>query len=103
MLAKLLTAIPYVLLTGASLTGGFIAGSKQATKQAEALIVPCPACNCPPAAVLHLAPDFDVTKINNRKGTFHYEPKTEFQGSITIQLDCKDSTFLKEILDKSKN
>lgn len=98
----LLKIAPYIALALASLTGGFFAGSKNATRIAQETQVPCPACNCPPAAVLHLAPDFDVTKINNRKGEFHYEPKTEFQGSITVVIECKDSTFLKQILKDSK-
>lgn len=98
----ILKLVPYLVLSMASLTGGFFVGSNRATKTAEAVMIPCPSCNCPPAAVIKLAPDFDVTKINNKRGEFHYEPKTEFQGDLTVVIDCQDSTLLKQILKQAK-
>lgn len=96
-----LKALPYLLIAMASLTGGFFAGSNRATKIAETLQVPCPACSCPPAAVLHLAPEFNPEKFNNKKGSFEYSPTTEIS-NVTIVIDCADSVLLKKLVQKAK-
>lgn len=93
-----LKALPYLLIAMASLTGGFFAGSNRATKTAEAMIVPC---TCPPAAVLHLAPEFNPEKFNNKKGSFEYSPTTEIS-NVTIVIDCQDSVLLKKLVQKAK-
>lgn len=97
----ILKLFPFVLVAMASLTGGFFAGSRQATKTAEAVKVPCPACNCPPAAVLHLAPEFNPERFNNKKGSFEYSPKTEIS-NVTVVIDCQDSVLLRKIIEKAK-
>lgn len=49
---------------------------------------------CAPTSVVELAPDFDVEKLNNKKGSFSYAPQTKFD-NVTIILGCQDSTLLR--------
>lgn len=86
--------VPAFIALALGVTIGGIGGSRIATRAAQVAAVPC---NCPPAAVLHLAPDFDVTKINNKKGTFDYSPTTNFE-NVTVVIECKDSVLLRQIL-----
>lgn len=93
MIPKLLSAIPYLVISLASLTGGFFAGSRQATKTAEAMIIPCPSCNCPPAAQVDLG-NLDFGKINNRKGSLELKIDQKFD-HITVVVDS--ATYAKII------
>lgn len=62
------------------------------------MIIPC---NCPPAAVVELAPDFDVSKINNKKGTFEYAPTTTFT-NVQIVIQAKDTALFFKMLKEAK-
>lgn len=93
----ILKFIPYLLLSMASLTGGFFAGSNRATKTAEAMIIPCPACQCPPAAQVDLG-NLDFGKINNRKGQLELTIEQTFD-HITVVVDS--ATYAK-ILSAAK-
>ena len=96
----ILKILPAFLALAAGITIGGFGGSKIATKAAEAAAVPCN-CNCPPAAVLKLAPELDLDKLNNKKGHFEYKPTTEIS-NVTVVIDCQDSVMLKKLLEKGK-
>lgn len=77
---------------------GGIGGSRIATKSIKAATAPCPACNCPPATEVKLA-DFDVKELNNKKGTFNYNPTIS---NVRLIIEAKDSTLLKQLLKSVK-
>ena len=53
------------------------------------IVIPkCP--QCPPATQVKMA-TFDLTKLNNRKGTFNYNPHLE---NVTVIVTPCDSTGL---------
>jgi hypothetical protein len=86
MITKYLIPIIAIL----SFAGGSFFGTKVLTKK----IPPCPACNCPPATEVHLA-DFDVEKLNNKKGTFNYNPSIS---NVRIVIEARDSAVFKEMI-----
>jgi hypothetical protein len=62
----------------------------------EIKIPSCPACNCPPATEVHLQ-DFDLEKLNNKKGTFSYSPQLN---NVRVIIESKDSLLFKQMLRK---
>lgn len=84
---------------------GIVVGSFGTIKIANGLKTECPKCPelrcpdvppCPPQTSVELAP-FDVSKFNNRKGTFHYSPVINHP---QIVIDCPDSVLLKALLKR---
>lgn len=57
---------------------------------------PCPACNCPATVSLM---NFDLDKLNNKRGTFNYSPQLH---DVKIVIENKDSLLLKQILKEAK-
>jgi hypothetical protein len=53
-----------------------------------------PACNCPPATEVHLA-DFDVEKLNNKRGTFNYNPSIS---NVRLVIEAKDTAVFKQMI-----
>jgi hypothetical protein len=101
MIAKYLIPIVAVI----SLGGGTFFGAKvlapkpvdydkirQMIQQETAKIKP----TCPDAVSLQT---FDLSKLNNKKGNFSYAPQLH---DVTIQLNCSDSTFARELLKKAR-
>lgn len=83
-----------ILLIVSALIGLVIGGASsvavvRATREQP---LPCPACNCPAAVSLQ---NFDLDKLNNKKGTFSYSPQLH---GVTIKIESKDSVLLKQIL-----
>lgn len=56
----------------------------------------CPPCNCPPATEVKLQ-DFDLDKLNNKKGNFTYAPQLN---NVRVIIESKDSLMLKQLLRK---
>lgn len=55
----------------------------------------CPACpTCPATVSLQ---NFDLDKLNNKKGTFTYSPSLK---DVTVVIDCKDSVLIKQLLHR---
>lgn len=57
---------------------------------------PCPACNCPAAVSLQ---NFDLDKLNNKRGTFTYSPQLH---DVRLVIESKDSLLLKSLLRSIK-
>lgn len=70
-------------------SGGTLLITKAVKPKIE--IPACPPCNCPPAAVVELG-NFDMDKLNNRRGNFTFAPN--FQNPV-IYMNCVDSVHLK--------
>lgn len=77
--------------------GGTFFGSKVLDKK-------CPDCNCPtvnvppcPAAVS--LQNFDLDKLNNKKGTFTYSPQLN---NVKVVIESKDSTLVKNLLKAAR-
>lgn len=86
-----------VILGMAAGSGGTLFIAKMIKPKIE--IPACPQCPaCPPATEVKLQ-DFDVEKINNRKGSFTYSPQLH---NVTIRIEQKDSVLLKSLLRKAK-
>jgi hypothetical protein len=86
MITKYLIPIIAIL----SFAGGSFFGTKVLAPKPQKIVIPaCPACNCPAAVSLQ---GFDVSKLNNKKGTFNYSPVLN---NPVIKLDCGDSVLLK--------
>lgn len=94
---KTLILVALVAAVIGNLSGVFI-GVRIGSKAAREAVLPCPACSCPPAVEVNLA-DFDVDKINNKKGTFNYNPTLS---NVRIVIEAKDSTLLKNLLKSAK-
>lgn len=94
---KTIIVAAFVSFIVGSLAGGF-GGIQIGSKTTRAAILPCPACNCPPAVEVKLA-EFDVEKINNKRGTFNYNPTIS---NARIVIESKDSTLLKQLLKTVK-
>lgn len=56
----------------------------------------CPSCNCPPAAEVSLQ-NFDLDKLNNKKGTFHLHNNIS---NVQIKIEAKDSVLMKQLLKR---
>lgn len=93
MFAKYL--LPIVAILGMA-AGSF--GTVILTKAVKPRIeIPaCPACNCPPATEVQLQ-NFDVEKLNNKKGNFTYSPSLN---NVTVKITCSDSTLLRQLLNR---
>lgn len=79
-------------------SGGTLLISKAVKPEVKLNCPACPACNCPPATEVKLQ-DFDLSKLNNKKGNFTYSPQLH---NVTIKIEAKDSTLLKQALRNSK-
>jgi hypothetical protein len=62
----------------------------------EVVIPPCPAC--PPQTTVDIG-NFDVNKLQMKKGTLNYSPHLE---NIQVVIDCQDSVLLKQMLNQAK-
>lgn len=68
---------------------------------ARALGNDCPDCVCPPApdcvcpAAVSLQ-TFDLEKLNNKRGSFTYNPQLE---NVTIQVTAADSVWMKRAIE----
>lgn len=58
----------------------------------------CPEVKCPDNVSVELS-NFDIDKINNKKGTFHL---TNTLSNVRIVIEQKDSVLLKQILKAAK-
>jgi hypothetical protein len=91
MLTKYL--LPLVAVIGFG--GGTFFGSKVLDKK-------CPDCapklTCPDNVSVELS-NFDIDKINNKKGTFHL---TNTLSNVRIVIEQKDSALLKQILKSAR-
>lgn len=88
---KYLTAIAVALAFGA----GLFLGLRVQPKPPEIKIPACPACpslNCPPAVSLQ---NFDLEKLNNKRGNFTYSPNLH---DVRVVIESKDSVFLKQLI-----
>jgi hypothetical protein len=87
--------IPLVAII--SFGGGSLFGTKMlAPKPPE--IPPCPDCKCPPAVEVDLQ-NFDLGKLNNKKGSFTYAPSLH---NVTVKIDASDSVLIKQILKQAR-
>lgn len=87
--------LPLVAILGmAAGSAGTVVLTKAVKPRIE--IPPCPACNCPPATEVQLQ-NFDVEKLNNKKGNFTYSPSLN---NVTVKITCADSTLLKQLLGR---
>lgn len=93
----LIKILPYFITLAAGITFGGFGGSRIATTAAQALVVPCPDCKCPPAAQVDLG-NLDFGKIVNRKGTIDLRIEQSFD-HITVVVDS--ATYVK-ILNAAK-
>jgi hypothetical protein len=91
--------IPIVAIIGIALgSGGTIAITKATQPTVEIPPVPDCICNCPPSTEVSLQ-NFDLTKLNNKKGAFTYAPSLH---NVTIRIDAKDSVLIKQLLRSVK-
>jgi hypothetical protein len=82
------------------LSVGFGAGMVTSKKLEKPVKVPeykCPDCNCPPAVELN---NFDLEKINNKKGGHFHLHNT--LSNVTIKIEAKDSVLIKQLLRQAK-
>ena len=89
MISKYLT-VAIVLI---SFGGGTLFGSKVLDKKCPDLKCPAiPDCSCPPSVEMA---NFDVSKINNKKGEFHLHNSLS---NVRIVIEAKDSLLVKQLL-----
>lgn len=91
---KWLSAFPYLI---AFALGGLAATTAVKFGKPTVEIPPCPqcpVCNCPPAVSLQ---NFDMDKLNNKRGTFTYSPQLH---NVRVIIESKDSLLLKAILQR---
>lgn len=87
--------LPIVAALGIAVgSAGTVMLTKAVTPRIE--IPECPACNCPPATEVQLQ-NFDVNKLNNKKGNFTYSPSLN---NVTVKITCADSALLKQLLKR---
>lgn len=87
-------ALIIAALIGLCLGSGLTVAVERATRAKPTVVnvPPCPACNCPPSVSLQ---NFDLDKLNNRKGNFTYSPQLS---NVTVKIENKDSALVKAIL-----
>lgn len=93
----ILKGLPYAVALGVGvLAGGEYIRYTQPTlakiEQAVAQVPPCPPCNCPATVSLM---NFDMDKLNNKRGTFNYSPQLH---DVKVVIESKDSTLLKSLI-----
>lgn len=82
------------LTIGLFVLGGFAGGmitDKKLTK------LPACNCNCPPAVEVELQ-KLDLEKLNNKKGSFYYQPNIKLE-NVTVKVD---TALAKQILKSIK-
>ncbi len=84
-----------ILVTVVAFGGGTVLGTK---------IVPkCPDCkptlNVPPCPAAVSLQNFDMDKMNNKKGNFTYSPQLH---NVTVKIEAKDSLLVKQLLRSAK-
>lgn len=76
----------------------FAAGTFFGVKVLTPAPVKCPDCKCPPSTQVDLQ-NFDLDKLNNKKGHFTYSPSLN---NVTVKIEMKDSALFKQMLRQAK-
>ena len=88
MIAKYIIPIVAIVCFG----GGSLFGTK-VLAPAPIEIPKCPDCSCPPATEVSLQ-NFDLDKLNNKRGNFTYAPSLH---NVTVRIDAKDSALIRQL------
>lgn len=93
-----LTIFKYAAIILAAFFAGTIFQAK--VLQPKINIPACPVVTvppCPPQTAVSLQ-NFDLDKLNNKKGTFYYQPQLH---NVQVIIEAKDSVMLKQLLKQS--